>query len=228
MNNRPQATPHASARQAIARTAGLLGACTIAAPALAAAPPQTAYLEQAQTQASAAQVRSYGVPTTDLNGKIGYWDVTVDLAVGSNGKPAGTATVTSIKRVVVQSNRFVPGNYTDNYGGTCTVNTATLPSGRQETSVSCAKSPYFWHFTVDNGDIAGHPFELQLTAANIGGIPGYRDYSWGIDGSTSGNYGGCFYTNYVVAARQIGPEIVVTRYAYDNIADCGMTLTKVP
>lgn len=201
--------------------------CTASAATLAAAPPQVSYLEQAQTQASAGQVRSYGVPTTDVNGKISYWDVTIDLAVGSTGKPAGTATVTSIKRVVVQSNKFVAGNYVDNIGGTCTVTNATLPSGRQETSVSCAKSPYYWHFTVDNGDIAGHPFELQLTNANIGGIPGYRDYSWGIDGSTTSNYGSCFYTNYVVAARQIGAEIVVTRYAYDNIADCGLTLTKV-
>lgn len=201
----------------------------LAAPALAwSAPPQTGYLEQAQTQAAGTQIRSYGMPATDELGKISYWDVTIDLTIGTNGKPAGSANVTSAKQVPLKSNRLVPGTYTDNWGGNCTVITTNLPSGRQEASVACATATVQWNFSVISGDIPGHPFELQLTNANIQGIPGYRDYNWGVDGATNNNYGGCFYTNYIVSARQVGSQIVVTRYGADNIGDCGANLAKVP
>ncbi len=202
----------------------------LVAPALAwSAPPQTGYLEQAQTQAAGTQIRSYGMPATDELGKISYWDVTIDLTIGTNGKPAGNANVTSVKQVPLKSNRLVPGTYTDSWGATCTVITTNLPSGRQETSASCVTpTNYQWNFSVVSGDIPGHPFELQLTAANIQGIPGYRDYNWGVDGVTSNNYGSCFYANYTISARLVGSQIVVTRYGYDNVNDCGNTLTKVP
>jgi len=203
-------------------------AFALAASALAAEAPQSMFLERGESQAAGKQIRSYGVPTTDDAGNVFYWDVTVELAVGATGKPLGTAAVTAVKQPKVRTNRLIPGTYTDTWGGTCAVHTTTLPDGRQEASVTCTSGNYVWNFTVDNGDIAGHPFELQLLAAGIDQIPGYRDYNWGIDGATSNNYGSCFYTNYVVAARQVGPQIVVTRYAYDNTADCGATLTQTP
>lgn len=196
--------------------------------ALAAPPaaPQVAFMEQAQTQASGAQIRSFGVPTTDSTGKVLYWDVTVDLSIGANGKPAGTATVSSVKQVVLRSNRLVAGNYTDSFGGTCTVNTATLPGGRQEASIACVKpGGYSWYATVDNGEIAGHPFELQLIAADIGGITGYQSYVWGVNGTTVYS---CMATNGILSARQVGTQIVTTYYGSNNISDCGLTLTQVP
>lgn len=196
-----------------------------AASAAAAEPPKTVYLERGQTQASGAQVRSYGVPTTDALGAVLYWDVTIDLAVSDTGKPLGNATVIAVKQPKVRTNRLVPGTYTDTWGGTCTVNTAILASGRQEASVTCKFNTSVWNFSVINGDIAGHPFELQLLAAGIDQIPDYRDYNWGIDGATTNNYGGCFWTNYIIAARQVGPQIVITRYGTDNLGDCGATLT---
>lgn len=193
--------------------------------ALAAEAPQSMFLERGQSQASGGQVRSYGVPTTDALGTVLYWDITIDLAVGATGKPLGNATVTAVKQPKVRTNRLTPGTYKDSFAGNCTVNTTTLPDGRQEASGTCVYNAYTWNFTVDSGDIAGHPFELQLKAAGIDQIPGYRDYNWGIDGATSNNYGGCFYTNHIIAARQVGPQIVVTRYGTDNISDCGATLT---
>ena len=200
----------------------------LAAGALAAETPLSVFLERGQTQAGGAQIRSYGVPTTDALGTVFYWDVTVDLAVSDTGKPLGNATVTAVKQPKVRTNRLIPGTYTDTWGGTCTVNTTILADGRQEAAVTCKFNTSVWNFTVDNGDIAGHPFELQLLAAKINEIPGYRDYNWGIDGATNNNYGGCFYTNYIISARQVGPQIVITRYGGDNISDCGGTLTQTP
>jgi hypothetical protein len=203
-------------------------ALLLATATVAAEPPKTVYLERGQTQASGSQVRSYGVPTTDALGAVLYWDVTIDLAVSDTGKPLGNATVTAVKQPKVRTNRLIPGTYTDTWGGTCNVHTTILADGRQEASVTCNVNTYQWNFTVDNGDIPGHPFELQLLAAQIDKIPGYRDYNWGIDGAVVGGtyYGSCFYTNAVIAARQVGPQIVVTRYGNDNISDCAGTLTQ--
>lgn len=213
------------------RTAFTALALLAAGATLAAEPPKTVFLERGQTQASGAQVRSYGVPTTDALGVVSYWDVSIDLAVSDTGKPLGNASVTAVRQPKVRTNRLVPGTYTDTWGGTCTVHTTTLGDGRQETAATCTTANgYQWNFTVDSGDIAGHPFELQLLAANIDDIPGYRDYNWGIDGAIVGGsyYGSCFYTNAVIAARQVGPQIVVTLYGNDNISNCGGTLTKNP
>jgi hypothetical protein len=200
----------------------------LATGALAAEVPQSMFLERGESQASGKQVRTFGVPTTDALGVVSYWDITVDLSVSDTGKPQGNASVTAVKQPKVRTNRLIPGTYTDSSGGTCTVHATTLTDGRQEASGSCTSTIYTWNFTVDNGDIAGHPFELQLLSAQIDKIPGYRDYNWGVDGATSGNYGGCFYTNYIISARQVGPQIVITRYGYDNIGDCGATLTQSP
>lgn len=200
-------------------------ACNVAS---AAEPPKAVFLERGQTQASGAQVRSYGVPTTDALGTVLYWDLTIDLAVSDTGKPTGNATVTAVRQPKVRTNRLTPGRYVDTWGGACTVNTTTLPDGRQEASGTCVSGSSTWNFTLVSGDIPGHPFELQLLNANIDDIPGYRDYNWGIDGATTNGYGGCFWTNYVIAARQVGPQLVFTRYAYDNISDCGATLTPAP
>lgn len=206
-------------------------ALLLSAGALAVAAPQSMFLERGESQASAKQIRSYAVPTTDEFGNVFYWDITVDLAVGATGKPLGNAVVSAVKQPKVRTNRLIPGSYTDTWGGTCTVHTTTLADGRQEAAVTCnTNTGYQWNFTVDNGDIAGHPFELQLLAAGIDQIPGYRDYNWGVDGAIVGGtyYGGCFYANAVIAARQVGPQIVVTRYGNDNIGDCGGTLTQAP
>jgi hypothetical protein len=195
----------------------------------AAEPPKVLFMERAQTQASAGQVRSYGVPTTDALGAVQYWDVTIDLAVGDTGKPLGNATVTAVRQPKVRSNRLTPGNYTDPWGNACTVRTSTLADGRQEGSGSCtASNGAVLNFTVTSGDIAGHPFELQLLAAGIDDIAGYRDYNWGVTGATSNGYAGCFWTNWIVAGRQVGDQVVVTSYRDDNVSDCGITLTKAP
>jgi hypothetical protein len=205
-----------------------LGALLLA-PAGAAEPPQTLFLERAQTQASGGQVRAYGVPTTDAQGTVLYWDLSIDLTVGANGKPAGNATVTSVKQPKVRTNRIVPGKYADAWGNPCTMNTATLADGRQEASGSCsAANGVVWNFSAVSGDLAGHPFELQLRAAGIDQIAGYRDYHWGVDGATSTGYYGCFWTNHIVAVRQVGAQVVVTNFGNDNISDCGGTLSPAP
>jgi hypothetical protein len=216
---------------AACRLAGLLGLFSLAATTASAAPPQIAYLEKAQTQASENQIRSYGVPTTDSAGKLFYWDVTVDLAIDATGKPNPNAAVTSIKQVKVATSRIVPGTYTDPWGGTCIVTESLLPSGRQEAAITCRYNTGNWiNLGAVNGTIAGHPFELQLVAAKIGDITGYRDYLWGVVGSLQWSvaYGTCFSQNHLVALRQVGTQITVTNFGVDNISDCGMTLTRKP
>lgn len=207
----------------------LLALPAIVLPIAAAAATPAVYLERGQTQASGNQVRSFNVPTTDSNGMIRYFDVTVDLNVLDNGRlgpSAAVAAVASPKKVV--TNLFTPGKYVDAIGNECTVGVGTMPSGRQETSLSCSGTSGIWNATWDNGDIAGHPFELQLRAAGIDQIPGYNNYAWGIDGLTTNAYAGCFYTNDIVGARQVGNQIVVSRYGAVNTSTCGNTLTMKP
>ncbi|MBS0448354.1 MAG: hypothetical protein JSR59_20705 [Proteobacteria bacterium] len=209
----------------------LLALPLAAVPALAPAATPTMYIERAQTQASGNQVRSFSVPVTNTNGLVRYWDVTIDLNALDNGAIGPNAAVTataSPKKVV--TNLFTPGNYVDPLGNTCTVMVGTMPSGRQETSLSCkaGTGTSVWNATWDNGDIAGNPYELQLRNAGIDQIPGYNNYAWGIDGLTTYPFAGCFATNYIVGARQVGSQIIVTNYGAGNVSLCGNTLTLQP
>jgi len=129
----------------------------------------------------------------------------------------------------VLGNNFVAGAYKDPEGHPCTVSTSYLPDGRQEGAVSCNRSnAYFITASWSSGDIAGHPFELDLRAAGIDLIPGYRDYSWGRIGSSDITWWNCFATNGVISARQVGNQLTLTNYINDNIANCGVTLTLQP
>jgi hypothetical protein len=186
--------------------------------------PQSAFLERGQVLASGNQVKTFRLPTTDENNKLTYWDVTIDLAVGKTGKPADNALVTSVKSPKFSGSDFVAGTYNDTSANPCTFTTAILDGGRQEVVFNCG----FISGSVVNGPIEGHPFELDLTAAGIGDIPGYRNYSWGLVASSTSTWWGCFYTNEVISARQIANQIVITNYGRSNTADCGMTLTRQP
>jgi hypothetical protein len=204
------------------RLAFLAAAACVPLCAHAQTTPRSAFLERGQVLASGNQVKTFRLPTTDENNKVTYWDVTIDLTVGANGKPAADAVVTSLKSPKFSGSDFVAGTYADTNGYLCTFTTAILDGGRQEVAFNCG----FLTGSVVNGPIEGHPFELELTAAKIGDIPAYRNYSWGLVGSGTG--WNCFNTNDVISARQIANQIVITDYGRDNSVDCGMTLVRQP
>ncbi len=200
-------------------------------PVIAVAATPTAFLENAEVIAAGTQVRAFRVPTKDANGNIKYYNLTINLTVGSDGKFGTTAAATSTLSPTTLSNQFVAGTYTDNKGTnakTCTVSTSVLNGGRIEVALSC-KTPNDFIFSAAwaTGIISGHPFELDLKAAGIDKIPGYQNYSWGKTSyPEGGSWWSCFSANDIISARQVGNTLSLTNYKADNIADCGITLIR--
>ncbi|MBN8510202.1 MAG: hypothetical protein J0L57_16545 [Burkholderiales bacterium] len=208
------------------RLASVLGLFAVAATTVTAAPPQIAYMEKAQVQASGTQIRSFGVPTTDSTGKVLYWDVTVDLAIDADGRPNAAATVAAVKKVTVKSNLLVAGKYLDSYGGTCTVANGTLTGGRVESSISCVNRSYRADMHVVNGSITGHPYKVELQAAGVAAFQSFGDSGWGLVGYEYGY--ACAELTHVVSARQVGTQIVITNYGSDTVVNCTLTLAPAP
>lgn len=189
----------------------------------------TAYAEKAQLQGSGKVIRAYRLPTKDSNGATKYRDVVVTLSVAADGSidPANS-TITSTSSPTVSGTSFVNGTYIDHSGNTCTLTTSTLLAGRQQAAVSCVNSAKTYITSLDwsTGPIAGHPYELNLNAAKIGDIPGYQNYAWGLAGNTPTYTWGCFSTNDIVSARQVGTQLTISSYNLGNTAACSITLTK--
>ena len=187
----------------------------------------TAFLERSETIATGKQIQVFRVPTRDATGKIKYYDLTIPLTVGTDGKIGGTASVKSVLSPTVLSNEFVAGSYTDNSDITCTVSTSILQGGRQEVVLTCKDTYRGSNFYASwaTGPLSGHPFELDLRADGIDKIPGYQNYAWGKVGNAF-EWWDCFYTNRIVSARQVGATIALSCYD-GNTVDCGVNLTKI-
>jgi hypothetical protein len=125
-----------------------------------------------------------------------------------------------------QSNRFIDGTYTDNNGSICTLETSELNDGRTEAALSCLKDgkPSL-SATWATGQISGHPFELDLKAAGIDKISGYKNYSWGKVGNGNGGLN-CFSTSYIMSARQVRKTLSLSSYRNINTVNCGVNLIK--
>lgn len=203
-------------------------ACVLLPLTAAAAVPR-AYLERAEVIATGKQVQAFRVPTKDANGRLKYYDVTINLSVLADGKidPANV-TLSSVATPAVLTNGFVSGTYLDNLGNTCTLTTSAANGGRLEVALSCLDPNGGSILTAawTTGLIPGHPLERDLAYAGIDAIPGYSNYSWGMVGSTYGTIWGCFYRGYVISARQVGSQLSLSSYGNDDYADCGITLTK--
>lgn len=209
------------------------------APALAAlvttmaAQAQTtpaAYLERSQVLPTGNVIHAYRVPTTDINGKIRYWDVEMTLSVNDQGRIAGSVVAASVPSLKVPGNKFVSGTYKDTNGATCTVGFSILGSGRQLTGINCTNTlTHDLSSSWTTGLIEGHPFELDLRAAGIDQIPGYEDFAWGKNGAvTTTQFWGCMSTGEIVSAAQSGDQLVINGYDKSNIQLCGVTLTRQP
>jgi hypothetical protein len=213
-------------RRALPRIAALT---LLSASAAVFAAPQVSYLEQAQTYGIGTKYQSFRVPTTDVNGKVGYWDVTVLLGIDATGKPEATAQVAATKSKNFNGNKVIQGPYMDQYGSNCTVTAIIADSGRQEGSLTCYSVNYAEDITATwfNGPIVGHPDEPQLEAAGIDKLPDPQDFAWGLVGSTYGNHIAwyCFAAPGILSASQVGPKLTLTFYGNANAPLCAMTLT---
>jgi hypothetical protein len=200
---------------------------TLAVCAQAQTTPQSAFLERSQVLASDKQIRVYRLPTTNANNKVSYWDATVELTIGSDGKPVSSELVRVVKSPKFVGSDFVAGTYLDSFGNSCTVTTGSLDGGRQEGTYSCPLpngQSGFWA----SGPLVGHPIELDLRAAGFDEVNGFENYAWGKVGAIAFNRTewSCFNVNEIISARQVGNQIVITNYGSDNLTDCGMTLTR--
>lgn len=186
----------------------------------------TAYLERSQVLPTGNVIHAYRVPTTDVNGKVRYSDLEITLSVNDAGRVGTSAGVVAVASPKVLGNNFVKGTYKAPDGALCTVDVSFLGSGRQQVSVACGTS---FSATIATGDIAGHPFELDLVNAGIGQISGYRDYAWGKIGDTRGfSWWGCMNTGEVISAVQAGDQLNLNGYDRGNVQLCGVTLTRQP
>lgn len=216
-----------------------LGVLMLPVPTLAAddlevsASTPTAYLERSQIIGTGNQIKVYRLPTTNSNGVVDYYDVTINLNPATIGKPKSTAKVTTSPAPEWYTNEFIPGTYSEGIGShevNCTVTTAILNGGRMEVALACKEKSGSGTFSGGalSGLISGHPFELDLLAAGIDKIPGYSNYSWGKVGYTWGNYNwwGCLSTGDIMSARQVGNTLVLSGYGDGNEQKCGVSLLK--
>jgi hypothetical protein len=208
---------------------GLITVCAlITTPSFAVTP--SAKLENAQVYATGNKFQAFRVPTVDANGKVQYYDLSVDLSILSNGKinPV-SAVIKSALSPNTLSNKFIPGIYSDGQGNSCTVATTILDGGRTEAAMSCknANNANILQANWITGLIPGHPFELDLKTASINLIPGYSNYSWGkVANSVYSNQWGCMQGNKILSARQIGNTLSLGGYETGNKLLCGVNMTK--
>jgi hypothetical protein len=206
----------------------LAAAATVALlPVTALAVTPTAFAERSQVIATGENVYLYSLSTKDADGKIRCLDVTMSLAIGSNGQPADTAAVTSAACPKVKVGEFVPGRYRDASGNmTCDL-VASPFAGRTELILFCTDSSdgrnytYTWY----TGRIAGSPIEPELTAAGLNTLPGNEQYAWGRITRTDFS-SGCYRFGNLFGARQVGNRLNLSIYGDDTVLDCTFEYQK--
>lgn len=208
-------------RHALTAAATLLASITVQAQTAPAA-----YLERSQVVSTGQTIHAYRVPTTDVNGKRQYFDLTIDLSVNDQGKIGGAASVVPVKSPPVQGTQFIAGTYKSPEGAVCAVGATVLLAGRQQASISCVwpTNPTL-SASWATGEIAGHPFEVDLRAAGIDQIAVYQNYGWGKLGSVQGVWSGCMATGEIISAVQAGNQLTINGYDAGNVQKCGVTLT---
>jgi hypothetical protein len=193
-------------------------------------PPPTAFLERATVVGVGKNVHITRVPTQDINGVVRYFDVEISLNVNDEGV-VDTATVVSAESPQFSTNAFIAGNYEEVNGSQCTLTAGVALEGRSALAFNCVGeyNGSVISATWYTGPIAGHPFEIDLTAAGIDQIPGHENFSWGKVISGSGPYiaFGCFQTNQIIGLNQIGNVLTIANYGNSNLVHCGYNFTLV-
>lgn len=198
--------------------------------ALAQSPP--AYVEKAKIVGGGNVIHLYGLPALDpTTNKYKYWDTTITLEIGPTGKPVAKSDTVSVPQAKPKSTEFVPGTYADTTGNyACTLQNSAF-NGRTQFDLLCTYSLNGNTYTGTwyTGLIAGHPWEVDLVAAQLDTLPGNDEYAWGRtmydDGST---FFGCFNDPELFSARQVGNTLSLVNYGTNTVIDCQFTLFKQP
>lgn len=206
-----------------------LGALMLALLPLGALAQNAAHVEKSKIVGGGNVIQLYGLPAWDpTTSKYKYWDTTITLEIGPNGKPTGNSATVSVPQAKPKSTEFVPGTYADaNNNYTCTLqNSAIL--GRTQLDLLCTHlSGNFYSSTWFTGLIAGHPWEADLVNAGLNTLPGNEEYSWGRHMNNSGAFG-CLNVANLLSARQVGNTLSIVNYATDTAINCQFTLFKQP
>jgi hypothetical protein len=196
-------------------------------------------LENSQSYALDNYVRAFRVPTRDSAGTIHYYDVTITLGVGTDGKPSQTAQVSASPSPIITTGVIVPGTYKAPDSSTrCNVTNMTLTNGRIQSFFTCnsdnpfypSSPPYIFELSVVTGPItAGHPYLNQLVAAGIDKRTDVGTYTWGIITNHA------FYTcgrwlneGYPVGAKTNGSQLILSFFNTQGLYQCDYTFTKQP
>lgn len=214
-------------RPSFARQALALALATTTLGAAAQTTP-AAQLEKSQVLAGGNVVTAYRVPVVSSTGAVKYYDMSFVLGVSTAGVPSFSKFTTAVSPTT-QGINFVAGTYKASDGKTCQVSTSMLTGGRQQVTISCnnkeASDPL--SLSLSTGLLAGHPFQVDLTKANIGNITGYAQYAWGKVLYTYWGFNwGCLHNSEIVSAVQAGNQISIGGYDLGNVQICGSILTR--
>lgn len=200
-----------------------------ALPLAASAQSNEAFVEKSKIVGGGNVIRLYGLPAWDpTTSKYKYWDTTITLEIGPNGKPTGNSTTVSVPQAKPKSTEFVPGTYADaNNNYSCTLQNSAF-NGRTQFDLLCTHlNGSFFSTTWYTGLIAGHPWEVDLVNAGLNTLPGNEEYSWGRHMHNSGAFS-CLNVANLLSARQVGSTLSIVNYATDTAINCQFTLFKQP
>nr|VFJ95571.1 MAG: hypothetical protein BECKLFY1418B_GA0070995_107110 [Candidatus Kentron sp. LFY] len=188
------------------------------------------HLENAQLIATGDKIQVFRVPTVDVDKKVKYHDLTIELGVLDDG--AIDVSAADIKTAVspnFASNKFISGSYTDlSKKVACTVSAVALPGGRAGGSLSC-KDKRGWIFQANwvGGPVSGHPIEPDLKAAGIDKLGSTSDYSWGKIGHIDAHHPSwSCRQNDIIRVMQVGNTVAVAGYRGGNKQVCGFNVVK--
>jgi hypothetical protein len=202
-------------------------------PLAAEAATPTALLQNSSLFAVKRNIFAFRVPTTDINGKVQYFDIKVKTFVNPDGTFDPIADVIASPSLVVKTGVIQPGTYQSLNGmTTCTVTNVTLTSGRIQSFLNCDfNSGNFFTLSVATGLVSdGHPFQTELVAAGIDQKPDMDTYTWGLatDSDSTKFVGNCnFPLGYIVGAKTNGNQLVLSRFAPNTgVFSCSGTLLR--
>ena len=185
----------------------------VSAPGVALA--QTAYLEQSGIVGQGKLLTITRLPTAQANGKIAYYDTTINIVVNAAGVPSvGSSTVTISPKLI--TDHFIPGRYYVKYGSEPT------QFGSLTEGVGHAGST-IWSLVMDqaaNGQFpdqatwqTGKPapdVAARLAAAKVMIDP--NDSYGVVDTGPQYEFG----NNSLLAAQQVASNLTIISYTYNG------------
>lgn len=189
------------------------------------------FAERANVIASGDKIQIFGLPSIDSNGAVKYFDTTITLRHGDNGRPKKAAAVDVATSPRVDPMGFVPGMYEDE-NVSCKLDKSPF-GGQTEVILNCTDATKVTtaEVVVYTGPIASNPSSAILIEEQADQIPGTEQYAWGLttDHTGSANFGGCLDNGFITTARQIGDLLVLIRWSANNpvAQSCSLNLNRV-